>query len=92
MTHTLLKGTPTEVAADLLAIDNEIAELKRQRNSFLDCFQYELDANIRLEKEIKRLRESLMDIGGTFHAIDGITMAVNAALHPLPNNAHEPRA
>jgi chromosome segregation ATPase len=89
MTHTLLKGTRREIERELAEIDAQISELRMQRDTYQKCFEYEKDSNIRLETEIKRLRESLMDIGGTFHAVEGITMAVNAALHPLPNDSYQ---
>lgn len=85
MTHTLLKGTRREIERELAEIDAQISELRMQRDTYQKCFEYEKESNIRLETEIKRLRESLIDIGSLYGAHCEITYRVNAALHPVSN-------
>ena len=72
MTHTLLKGTRREIERELAEIDAQISELRMQRDTYQKCFEYEKDSNIRLETEIKRLREGVMDCLHTNrHLADG---------------------
>ena len=59
---TLMRGTPKEIERDLIAIDEKMAELKHREKCAHAAFVYEKEANVRLEKEIQRLRDVLCSI------------------------------
>ena len=61
MTQTLLIGTRREIERELAQIDAQLAELRMQRETYRRSFEYEVQSNVRLIKEIKRLREGVMD-------------------------------
>ena len=58
---SILRGSPQEIECDLSAIDARIADLRMQCDCFQKSFEYEVKSNIRLEVEIKRLRDGIIE-------------------------------